>query len=158
LLLAASGGGALVGALITASLGAWRRRGALLVGAALAHGVLLMFFGAQHSVVGAMVFVGLTSLAVMVYLGMANTLMQTRTPDAIRGRVMSVNTMVFMGFMPLGQMLLGSVGTFAGINNAFLAGGVVVTLLAGYAALRVTALREAIAATRPHAVARGASS
>src|SRR5207244_1800430 len=32
LLLAASGGGALVGALITASLGAWRRRGALLVG------------------------------------------------------------------------------------------------------------------------------
>src|SRR5712691_1487526 len=39
-LLAASGGGALVGALITASLGAWRRRGALLVGAALAHGVL----------------------------------------------------------------------------------------------------------------------
>jgi len=158
LLLAASGGGALVGALITASLGAWRRRGALLVGAALAHGVLLMFFGAQHSVVGAMVFVGLTSLAVMVYLGMANTLMQTRTPDAIRGRVMSVNTMVFMGFMPLGQMLLGSVGTFAGINNAFLAGGVLVTLLAGYAALRVTALREAMAATRPHAVARGASS
>jgi len=55
-------------------------------------------------------------------------------------------------------MLLGSVGTFAGINNAFLAGGVLVTLLAGYAALRVTALREAMAATRPHAVARGASS
>src|SRR5437867_2584216 len=157
-LLAASGGGALAGALFTASLGSWRRRGALLVAAAFAHGTLLTLFGTQHGVLGAMVFVGLTSLAVMVFLGMANTLMQTRTPDALRGRVMSVNTMVFMGFMPLGQMLLGSVGTFAGINNAFLAGGVVVTLLAGYAALRVTALREAIAATRPHAVARGASS
>jgi predicted MFS family arabinose efflux permease len=147
-LLAASGAGALVGALATASLGSWRRRGALLVGAAVAHGTLLILFGAQHTVVGAMVFVGLTSLAVMVFLGMANTLMQTRTPDALRGRVMSVHTMVFMGFMPLGQMVLGSVGTLVGINNAFLVGGVIVTLLAGYAALRVSALREAVATPR----------
>jgi MFS family permease len=152
-LLAASGTGALMGALVTASLGSWRRRGALLVGAALAHGTLLMVFGAQHTVLGAMVFVGLTSLAVMVFLGMANTLMQTRTPDALRGRVMSVHTMVFMGFMPLGQMLLGSIGTLVGINNAFLAGGVAVTLLAGYATIRVTALREAVATVRSRAVA-----
>jgi hypothetical protein len=51
--------------------------------------------------------------------------------------------------MPLGQMVLGSVGTFVGINNAFLIGGVIVTLLAAYAALRVSALREAIATARP---------
>jgi len=152
-LLAASGGGALAGALFTASLGSWRRRGALLVAAAFAHGTLLTLFGTQHGVLGAMVFVGLTSLAVMVFLGMANTLMQTRTPDALRGRVMSVHTMVFMGFMPLGQMLLGSLGTLVGINNAFLVGGVIVTLLAGYAALRVNALREAVATVRPRAVA-----
>ena len=89
----------------------------------------------------------------MVYLGMANTLMQTRTPDALRGRVMSVQTMVFIGFMPLGQMVLGSVGTLVGINNAFLVGGVIVTLLAGYAALRVSALRDAIATARPETAA-----
>src|SRR5437899_2124184 len=148
-LLAASGAGALGGALLTASLGGWKHRGALLVGAAFAHGTLLIFFGLQHTVLGALVFVGLTSLAVMVYLGMANTLMQTRTPDALRGRVMSVQTMVFIGFMPLGQMVLGSVGTLVGINNAFLVGGVIVTLLAGYAALRVSALREAVATARP---------
>jgi hypothetical protein len=51
--------------------------------------------------------------------------------------------------MPLGQMLLGSVGTLIGINNAFLVGGVIVTLIAGYTALRVTALRDAVAAGRP---------
>jgi MFS family permease len=152
-LLAASGAGALAGALITASLGSLRRRGALLVGAAFAHGTLLTLFGAQHTVLGAMLFVGLTSLAVMVFLGMANTLMQTRTPDALRGRVMSVHTMVFMGFMPLGQMLLGSLGTFVGINNSFLVGGVIVTLLSGYAALRVSALRGAVASVRARAVA-----
>src|SRR5213593_3522070 len=150
-LLAASGAGALGGALLTASLGGWKHRGALLVGAAFAHGTLLVFFGLQHTVLGALVFVGLTSLAVMVYLGMANTLMQTRTPDALRGRVMSVQTMVFIGFMPLGQMVLGSVGTLVGINNAYLVGGVLVTLLAGYAALRVSALRQAVATARPRA-------
>jgi len=51
-LLAASGAGALVGALLTASLGAWKHRGALLVGAAFAHGSLLIFFGLQHTLIG----------------------------------------------------------------------------------------------------------
>ena len=153
-LLAASGVGALAGALVTASLGGWKRRGALLVGSALTHGVLLMAFATQRSLVGAMVFIGLTSFAVMVFLGMANTLMQTRTPDHLRGRAMSVHTMVFMGFMPLGQMLLGSLGTVAGINTAFLAGGIIVVLVSTFVLVRAPALRGAMATTHPRVVAR----
>ena len=150
-LLAASGVGALAGALITAALGAWRRRGALLVAAVFAHGFLLSLFGLQRTLLGAMVFVGLTGLAVMVFLGMANTLMQTRTPDHLRGRAMSVYTMIFIGLMPLGQMVLGSVGTFEGIDRAFLAGGVIVVAFALYAALRVPALWGAVAEPTAHA-------
>jgi MFS family permease len=153
-LLAAAGAGALIGALVTASLGGWERRGALLVGASLAHGLLLIAFGTQRSVIGAMLFVGLTSFAVMVFLGMANTLMQTRTPDHLRGRAMSVHTMVFIGFMPLGQLVLGALGSLIGINNAFVLGGTTVALVALYAATRVPALRGAMAESRPPAVAR----
>src|SRR5438552_8391574 len=153
-LLAASGVGALGGALATAALGGWRRRGTLLVGAAFTHGILLTFFGIQHTLIGAMVFVGLTSLAVMVFLGMANTLLQTRTPDHLRGRAMSVHTMVFIGFMPLGQMILGSIGTAVGINNAFLFGGSIVATVALVAAIRAPALRDAVAESRPRVVAR----
>src|SRR5438477_546271 len=142
-----------VRALPPASLGSWKRDVGVPVAAAFAHGTLFMLFGTQGTLLGATVFVGLTSLAVMVFMGMGSTLMQTRTPDALRGRVMSVQTMVFIGFMPLGQMLLGSVGTVAGINTAFLFGGILVTLLAGYAAIRVSALREAVATVRPRAVA-----
>src|SRR5437870_1072434 len=156
-LLAASGVGALAGALVTASLGGWKRRGALLVGSALMHGLLLSVFAEQHSVLGAMVFIGLTSFAVMVFLGMANTLMQTRTPNHLRGRAMSVHTMVFMGFMPLGQMLLGSLGTVAGINTAFLAGGLVVVCVSVFAVLRAAALRDALATTQGQVVARSGS-
>ncbi|MEP6695188.1 MAG: MFS transporter, partial [Chloroflexota bacterium] len=153
-LLAASGLGALGGALLTASLGGYKRRGALLVGSALGHGLLLALFAEQRSVIGAMLFIGLTSFAVMVFLGMANTLMQTRTPDHLRGRAMSVHTMVFMGFMPLGQMLLGSLGTVAGINTSFLVGGIIVVLVSTFALLRAPALRGAIATAHPRVVAR----
>ena len=154
-LLAASGTGALIGALVTASLGGWERRGALLVGASFTHGLLLVFMGTQRSLVGAMVFVALTSFAVMVFMGMANTLMQTRSPDHLRGRVMSVQTMVFIGFMPLGQMLLGAIGTFAGINTAFEIGGSIVVCVALYAGLRVPALRGAVAEQSPLAARSG---
>jgi len=153
-LLAASGAGALGGALATAALGGWKRRGLLLVSAAFLHGTLLTAFGTQRTLVGAMLFVGLTSFFVMVFLGMANTLMQTRTPDHLRGRAMSVYSIVFMGFMPLGQMVLGSVGSLAGINNAFFAGGLIVVSMALYAALRVPALRGAVAESHPRVVAR----
>ncbi len=152
-LLAASGAGALAGALITAALGSWERRGALLIAAAFGHGLLLSIFGLQRGLLGAMLFVGLTSLFVMIFLGMANTLMQTRSPDHLRGRAMSVHTMIFIGLMPLGQMILGTLGTFVGINNTFLTGGVVVVFVAVYAMLRVPALRGAGAESQPQTVA-----
>jgi len=154
-LLAASGAGALGGALATAALGGGKRRGLLLVSAAFLHGTLLTAFGTQRTLVGAMLFVGLTSFFVMVFLGMANTLMQTRTPDHLRGRAMSVHTMIFMGFMPLGQMLLGSVGTVLGIDNAFVIGGLIVMAIAAIAASRSKALRGALAQTRPHLARSG---
>ena len=127
---------------------------ALLVGSALGHGLLLALFAEQRTVIGAMVFIGLTSFAVMVFLGMANTLMQTRTPNHLRGRAMSVHTMVFMGFMPLGQMLLGSVGAVAGINTAFLVGGLVVVFISTVVLFRASALRDALASAHPRVVAR----
>jgi hypothetical protein len=146
--------GALGGALVTASLGGWKRRGVILVGSALSHGLLLALFAEQRSLIGAMVFIGLTSFAVMLFLGMANTLMQTRTPDHLRGRAMSVHTMVFMGFMPLGQMILGLLGTVAGIDRAFLAGGLIVVVVSTFALLRGAALHGAIASSHPRVVAR----
>ena len=119
----------------------------------LAHGLLLSLFAEQRTLIGAMVFIGLTSLAVMVFLGMANTLMQTRTPDHLRGRAMSVHTMVFMGLMPLGQMVLGALGTVIGIDKAFLAGGLIVVVVSTFALIRGGALREAMATVSPRVVA-----
>jgi MFS family permease len=139
----ASGIGSLVGALATASLGNVRRRGLVLLGGAGAMSVLLALFGAQRSFVLALPILTLVGFTTMLFLGMANTLLQTRTPDHMLGRVMSVHTMMFMGLMPLGSMVLGSIGTLVGVSTSLVLGGTTVALVALYIALRVPAVRLA---------------
>ncbi|HLZ48503.1 MAG TPA: MFS transporter, partial [Candidatus Limnocylindria bacterium] len=95
-MLAASGVGSLAGALATAALGGLRKRGAVLIGASVAFGALLVAFTAQRTLPIALLLLVLLGFSTMVFLGMANGLLQTRSPDHLRGRVMSVYTMVFM--------------------------------------------------------------
>jgi hypothetical protein len=60
---------------------------------------------------------------------------------------MSVYTMVFMGLMPLGSMVLGSVGSVVGTAGGLLAGGMLCTAVAVYAAARIEPLRRATGGT-----------
>jgi len=147
-LMGASGAGALGGALVTASLGNLRRRGLVLVVSACAMSALVAVFALQRSLVLALPLLALVGFATMLFMGMANTLVQTRTPDHLRGRVMSVHTMVFLGVMPLGTLLLGALGTVIGVDNAIVAGALGVLALVLYAAVRVAPLRDAVATRR----------
>ena len=147
-LMGASGAGALGGALVTASLGNLRRRGLVLVASASAMSALVAVFALQRSLVLALPLLALVGFATMLFMGMANTLVQTRTPDHLRGRVMSVHTMVFLGVMPLGTLLLGALGTVVGVDNAIVAGALGVLALVLYAAARVAPLRDAVATPR----------
>lgn len=147
-LMGASGAGALGGALVTASLGNLRRRGLVLVVSASAMSALVAVFALQRSLVLALPLLALVGFATMLFMGMANTLVQTRTPDHLRGRVMSVHTMVFLGVMPLGTLVLGALGTAVGIDVAIIAGALGVLALVLYAAVRVAPLRDAVATPR----------
>jgi len=147
-MLAASGVGALGGALATSALGGLRRRGAVLIGSSIAFGALLVLFTMQRTLLPAIPLLVLIGFATMVFLGMANGLLQTRSPDHLRGRVMSVYTMVFMGLMPLGSMVMGSIGSLVGTNGGLLAGGIACTAVALYAGARIAPLRDAVGGPR----------
>ncbi len=147
-MLAASGVGSLAGALVTAAFGGLRKRGAVLIGSSIAFGVFLVAFTTQHTLLPSLPLLVLLGFSTMVFLGMANGLLQTRSPDHLRGRVMSVYTMVFMGLMPLGSMVMGSIGSVAGIGGGLLAGGVVCTIVALYAGARIAPLRQATGGSR----------
>ena len=103
LLFSASGLGTILGALLIASLGDVRRKGVLLLCSFFLWTGALLLFALSHNL-------WLSILALLIFgIGQngvgatAITLMQTRVPPQMRGRVMSLNTLSIMGIRPLGD-------------------------------------------------------
>lgn len=107
LLQASRGFGALLGATTIAYTGAFGARGKLLTTATLAFPALVLLFAFVQSLpLSLLVLVGV-GWAYLTLFNMANTLVQSLVPDGLRGRVMSVYTLTFFGFMPIGALLAG---------------------------------------------------
>ena len=120
---AAFGGGALAGALFSASLGRSSAH-ALLAGAALLSGAELVLAPLHSAWAVALVLVAL-GFAFSLYSSQTNTGLQLSTPDRLRGRVMGIYGYVFFGTAPLGGLLAGWLAQTGGTELAFLvAGGV----------------------------------
>jgi predicted MFS family arabinose efflux permease len=67
----------------------------------------------------------------MLFMTGANTTVQLAVPDDLRGRVMSLHTLMFAGMAPVGAFLVGSVTEALGARAGFLvtgAGGTVAVL------------------------------
>ena len=144
LLMAASGAGALLGALATASLGAFGRKGPILIGSTVAFGLALIGFALSGHIAPSLGLLVLAGGGSTLYMGAVNTLLQTTVPDEFRGRIMSVYSLILGGFMPLGGMLLGAAASLAGsVSLVVAAGGAVSALCALVAAVAVPGLRRA---------------
>jgi MFS family permease len=59
------------------------------------------------------------------YLALANSFIQMSVPDELRGRVMSVYSFVFLGTVPIGNAIMGSVADRIGTTNAVTVGGII---------------------------------
>ncbi len=123
LLTAASGAGAVTGALWLAS-----RRG--VVGlprvvclAGCAFGAGLVAFGLSRSIWVSVPLMLVTGSGMMVQMAASNTLLQTLVDDDKRGRVMSFYTMAFFGMMPLGSLTAGILGSRIGAPATVAWGG-----------------------------------
>ena len=142
LLLSVTGVGAVLGALALAAAGSIKRRGLLMIVASGVTGALTVVLALQTSVEGTAVVsfgLGFTALWVM---GLLSTVVQTTVPERLIGRVSSLNVMLFMVVMPVGQLLLGALGSAFGVELSFALGGALSTLVAGYALWRVPYIRD----------------
>ncbi|GHH03415.1 MFS transporter [Streptomyces rubradiris] len=137
--------GSLVGALLAARRGTARLR--VLIAAALAFGTLEIVAAAAPSYwlfALLMVPIGVFGLTVNVT---ANTAVQMGTDPAMRGRVMALFMMVFMGGTPLGAPVVGWITDTYGARAGFAVGGVISALAAGAVGLvlaRIGGLRLAV--------------
>src|SRR5207248_11543279 len=81
--------------------------------------------------------------AMMVQMAASNTLIQAMVPDALRGRVMAVYSMMFMGMAPFGALFAGSVAERLGAPRTVTIGGLVCIGAALIFANRLPSLRGA---------------
>jgi MFS family permease len=113
--------GSLTGALLAARRTRIRLR--LVVGAALTFGVVEIVAGLMPTYVAYAAVVPFLGLTALTMITAANTTMQLATAPGLRGRVMALYLMVFMGGTPLGSPFIGWIGEQFGARWTLLAGG-----------------------------------
>ncbi|MDW8405998.1 MFS transporter, partial [Chloroflexus sp.] len=79
-----------------------------------------------RSVPLAILLIGLCGWAGVTTMALTNTLIQLIVPDELRGRVMSVFTLMLIGMSPLGGMLAGSIAELIGDVPLVVAGSAVI--------------------------------
>jgi MFS family permease len=127
-LFAASGLGTVVGSLLVASFGHHPRKGRLLVSANAVWVMALAFFALSRTFASSFAMLFLMAAAQSVFTTLVITLMQGSVDAKMRGRIMSLNTLLMMGVRPLGDFPVGVATSFFGIANAALLSAAVVAL------------------------------
>lgn len=105
-LLSARGLGSLMGALTVAAFSARTSRGKLWTAGGFMLPGLMLIFSFVRIVPVSLATMVLVGWAFMTILNTSNALVQLRVTDALRGRVMGLYSLVFMGSMPLGTLIL----------------------------------------------------
>jgi MFS family permease len=123
LLTAANGAGAVLGGLLVAAQGSRISHAAYMYWSALLCCVFTIALSAAARAGVAAVLLFLAGGALVSFSAVANSAIQFHTPDLLRGRVMSIYSLVWNGSGPFGSLLIGgTIGAF-GLSAGFLVGG-----------------------------------
>jgi MFS family permease len=122
-LMAAAGGGALAGAIYLASRKSPRGLVKIIIAASLVFGAGLVLFSFSRVLSLSLLFMGITGFGMVTQMAASNTLIQLIADDNMRGRIMSLYVMAFMGLAPFGSLLFGWLASIIGAPFTLMAGG-----------------------------------
>ncbi len=129
-LMSANGFGAVVGALGVAGFSAEVKRERIMPWFLLGFAIMLALFGLSRSYYLSIVLSVIAGAALMATNSITNTSIQASVPDYLRGRVMALFVMCFMGIMPVSSILFGALGQAIGPSTAVVAGALVLVVWA----------------------------
>jgi MFS family permease len=129
-LMGATGVGALLAALTLAARSGLRGLGYFVGWAALAFGVALIAFSQSRNFLLSVALLVPVGYGMMLETTSSNTLIQAMVPDELRGRVLAVYTMMFMGMAPLGSLLAGFLADRIGSPWTLSLGGIIAIIAA----------------------------
>jgi MFS family permease len=142
LLMGTAGCGALIGALLVAYLGDFRRKGWFVLGGAILFGLCITGFALSSRLMLSLTFLVGVGFSLVVSVALINTLLQKLVTDEMRGRVMSMFILSFIGTLPIGNILAGTASNHFGPQRTLAVGGLTVTTVATIISIVNKRLRE----------------
>jgi MFS family permease len=142
-MLAFSGAGSIIGALIVAWLGRFKRMGMTALCVQLVYGLLILAFSLSRTLWLSELLLFLTGLTMMIVFSTITSLVQLIAPNEIRGRVMAIYMVAFRGGMPLGSLVSGYTASYIGAPAVFGINGGLLVLVAIYFLLRGHGVKDA---------------
>jgi MFS family permease len=118
------------------------RRGPALLWAVGGYGVATVVFGVSRSFWLTFACLMMTGATDTVSMVIRNIVRQLETPDRLRGRMMGVNMVFFMGGPQLGEMEAGAVANWLGAPFSVISGGIGCLIATGWVAETTPALRQ----------------
>jgi MFS family permease len=142
LLMGMAGAGALFGALFLAYLGDFRRKGWFVLGGDLGFALCLIGFSLSTNILVSLVFLFALGFGIVCSVAVTNTLLQKLVTDEMRGRVMSLFMLSFIGAMPIGNLIAGAASHRFGAPRTLAAGGLIITIFVATVTWRSPRLRQ----------------
>jgi MFS family permease len=141
ILMGAAGVGALFGALTLAVRSGVKGLSKWVTVCCAGFGVSLMLFSFSKSFWLSVLLLLPLGYFVMLQMASSNTLIQVMVPDALRGRVMAVYSMMFMGLAPLGSLMGGALSDRLGAPTTVAIGGLAATAGAVWFGMQLPKIR-----------------
>jgi len=152
-LLAASGAGALCGAVSVTTVFEKIVPRKLAIGGVWIFSVMLTLFAVNRNFHIALPLLAGAGFGMMLFLSTSNSALQTSVPDEMRGRVMGVWALIFGGMMPFGSLEAGVLARVVGVPATMIIGAVICALAAAVTQTVIHRREQATGGTRLAAAA-----
>lgn len=137
----AVGAGALTGALFLATRERVQVLPSVIRVSAFTFAIGLLFFSLSRWPVVSVILLFLSGFGMITQFSATNTLLQTTVDERMRGRVLSLYSMSFMGFTPLGNLMLGLVSDRFGVTITFVMAALILLLAAVLFSFRLSTVK-----------------
>ncbi|HVG39116.1 MAG TPA: MFS transporter [Pyrinomonadaceae bacterium] len=142
LMMGTAGAGALGGALLLVFLGDFRRKGWVVIGGAFVYSLCLMAFAFSTRLALSLVLLFCVGFSITSCVALINTLLQQLVTDQMRGRVLSMFVLSFLGTIPFGSLIAGASADRFGAPVTLATGGLIIFIFITTLAISNKRLRQ----------------
>lgn len=140
-LMGATGIGAFIGGILQAAIPRGAKRGRIVIYGAFGITFSLLLFALSRNFILSLLILPVLGFSTISMLASTNTLLQSLSPDHLRGRVLGFYTTAFLGVLPIGSFLLGSLASQTSAPFAIMAASLICLTVAILTLLRNERLR-----------------